>query len=461
MWKESGKKPIGEYLMWAFGISWIMIGLIIGMEHLQLFPKSIEKGIVMILIGFGAGLSPAYAVFIILHKYQNTGAKNVIHRIFQCNRVKLTIGVTTLIMAGQLIKCMVTEQYLGSPIYYFILMLPLMIFGGGLEEIGWRGFLQPALEERTNYILATLLQGVLWSIWHIPLWFVANANQSKFSFLSFLFYCVSFSFSLALLYKITQCVFAVIVLHAWGNVVLGGMFTFGALTEFPSAGTLIFYGIEITISIVAAMLIDRNRKEKRDRKGKSDKDEKNEIKEKSKIEEKSDKSEKSDRMKELLIINTTDRMQDEVSAVFTSGEIINTSNLTIHNCIGCNSCWIKTPGRCAIKDDFESIFQRIIKADTVVFVADEKLGMVSYQMKNIVDRMIALDLPYTCIKNGQARHALRYNKQWNFMLVVTGAENIGYINKWFDRVAVNFHSTSAGTYLIKNEEEIKHVLCNI
>ena len=35
-------------------------------------------------------------------------------------------------------------------------------------------------------------------------------------------------------------------------------------------------------------------------------------------------------------------------------EVINTSGMKIAHCMGCNQCWLKTPGVCAIKDDYEA-----------------------------------------------------------------------------------------------------------
>ena len=36
-------------------------------------------------------------------------------------------------------------------------------------------------------------------------------------------------------------------------------------------------------------------------------------------------------------------------------EVLNTSDKRIAHCMGCNMCWLKTPGVCAIKDDYEGI----------------------------------------------------------------------------------------------------------
>ncbi|MCQ0987190.1 CPBP family intramembrane glutamic endopeptidase [Jiella marina] len=43
------------------------------------------------------------------------------------------------------------------------------LIGGGNEEPGWRGFALPALQERLSPFTATLVLGVVWALWHLPL----------------------------------------------------------------------------------------------------------------------------------------------------------------------------------------------------------------------------------------------------------------------------------------------------
>jgi hypothetical protein len=42
--------------------------------------------------------------------------------------------------------------------------------GGGLEEPGWRGFALPQLQARHSPVVSTLVVGLAWGIWHVPLY---------------------------------------------------------------------------------------------------------------------------------------------------------------------------------------------------------------------------------------------------------------------------------------------------
>jgi hypothetical protein len=45
-----------------------------------------------------------------------------------------------------------------------------------LEELGWRGFLLPFLQDRYNALLSSLFVGITWGLWHLPLWILYNEN---------------------------------------------------------------------------------------------------------------------------------------------------------------------------------------------------------------------------------------------------------------------------------------------
>ena len=149
-----------------------------------------------------------------------------------------------------------------------------------------------------------------------------------------------------------------------------------------------------------------------------------------------------------LIINTCSDI------VVKGADAINTYEYKLGNCVGCTHCWLKTPGVCVINDDWEALFKRILAADAVVFIAEAKLGFVSYKMKNIVDRLIPIITPYTMIHNGEMRHVLRYDKSPNIGLIYTGSGDAEFLTVWLERVTLNFFSRSLGVYNIMESEGI-------
>lgn len=103
------------------------------------------------------------------------------------------------------------------PLSLIIFIVPFAIIGGGLEEIGWRGFLLPKLLENFSPTIATLVVGCVWSIWHIPMWFVVGSHQQKLMFIPFAISCIATSFIMTPLFCKTKSIWLCILLHAIDN----------------------------------------------------------------------------------------------------------------------------------------------------------------------------------------------------------------------------------------------------
>ncbi|MEZ4412813.1 MAG: CPBP family intramembrane glutamic endopeptidase [Gemmatimonadales bacterium] len=56
-------------------------------------------------------------------------------------------------------------------------VLVTLLLAAGLEELGWRGYAFDSLESRFGFVRASLIFGVLWSLWHLPLVFVKDSYQ--------------------------------------------------------------------------------------------------------------------------------------------------------------------------------------------------------------------------------------------------------------------------------------------
>ena len=79
----------------------------------------------------------------------------------------------------------------------------------------------------------------------------------------------------------------------------------------------------------------------------------------------------------------------------------------IHPCTGCYTCWLKTPGKCAIHDDMEELLPKVYAADIVVFATPVYVDNVTGIMKNFMDRMIpCADPHFEKDEGGECRHKI-------------------------------------------------------
>ena len=71
-----------------------------------------------------------------------------------------------------------------------------------VEEVGWRGYLQPHLQRRYGALAASLNVGVIWALYHLAQWFIPSTGQAdKWPFPIFAVYCVALSVLLAWIYN--------------------------------------------------------------------------------------------------------------------------------------------------------------------------------------------------------------------------------------------------------------------
>jgi len=86
------------------------------------------------------------------------------------------------------------------------------------EEIGWRGYALPRLSERFGLALASVILGILWASWHLPLFFIPASDLFGQSFPLYLLQVTALSTAMAWLYWRTDgSLLLVMLLHAAVN----------------------------------------------------------------------------------------------------------------------------------------------------------------------------------------------------------------------------------------------------
>ncbi len=103
--------------------------------------------------------------------------------------------------------------------------------------------------------------------------------------------------------------------------------------------------------------------------------------------------------------------------------IIISDDGTIHHCIGCFGCWIKTPAACVIRDKYGDMGEYLSKCQEVILISKCCYGGFSPFVKNVLDRSISYIHPYFVIRNGEMHHRRRYKNHMDMRVWFYG-ENI-------------------------------------
>ncbi|ELZ32423.1 abortive infection protein [Halogeometricum pallidum JCM 14848] len=115
----------------------------------------------------------------------------------------------------------VTPDVLPGVIEYPLFLGFILLFGGGLEEPGWRGYLLPALQEAYSPLTAGLLVGIAWAGWHLPLVVIPGTIQHTLPLGLYLLQLVELSILLTwLTNRVEGSVLPAMLLHAGGNALL-------------------------------------------------------------------------------------------------------------------------------------------------------------------------------------------------------------------------------------------------
>ena len=145
---------------------------------------------------------------------------------------------------------------------------------------------------------------------------------------------------------------------------------------------------------------------------------------------------------------------ETLRAAVPGHRVIHAYEKNLRPCVGCNACWLVTPGVCAVKDGYEELLKAYLAYDATVFLSGTALNFVDYRMKNVIDRTLPLVTMYTHVVDGQFRHVPRYDKKLRFGLLYSGSADTAYLNYWMERVMLNFGGENMGAYPIDHAKEV-------
>ena len=193
-------------------------------------------GLLLLLAGLaGPGVAGVGFTYLV---YGERGRRDYWRRLVDVGRIGLRWGVVIVLLApavnvlAALLDVLAggTGARWSAGVAGFaadpLALLPAVFFATlppFVEELGWRGYVLDRLQLRHSALTASVLLGVVWSVWHLPLFFVAGSYQhglgvGTLEFWLFLVGVVPLSVALSWLYNNTaRSTLAVVLLHGMVN----------------------------------------------------------------------------------------------------------------------------------------------------------------------------------------------------------------------------------------------------
>jgi len=241
--------PLSFFFLMAFGFTWVYEFVFIVLLRLPL-GTAVVPGLI---------IGPTLSAFMMTAITEGDAGMGRLLRRYVLWRVGLPwylvvlIGIpallllTVLVLAGGMGAVRPIVQV--YPVAYV-----LIFFGGGafFEEPGWRGFALPRLQQRYGALRGTLILGVLWAFWHLPLFLVPGFNGAGTGFAG-----VSIPFVEFVIGTIGMAViFTWVFNNTRGSLLLAMLLHASLDTAVPSTGnSLMFLTLYVVLVLVALLII--------------------------------------------------------------------------------------------------------------------------------------------------------------------------------------------------------------
>ena len=150
-------------------------------------------------------------------------------------------------VSGKSIGQLFNKEFAFNP-----LMFLLVLVSGPLgEELGWRGYYLTSKAKRYSILKASLITGLVWSFWHLPLWFLRGGKGIDLIIyiIAFIVQTTSQTVVFGCIYKKHRNLVYTILIHTFDNFLAGTL-----VVDASSRMASIFYIIQAAVYVITAIV---------------------------------------------------------------------------------------------------------------------------------------------------------------------------------------------------------------
>jgi len=174
------------FFLLTFSLSW-------GFWGLAALLSSRSETVLTLLLHYAGGFMPTVVTIALIYfRRTRDFRRDFWHRVIDFKRIDikwygvvlLTVPVLTALGAlvdrlwgGSGLTLEAAERFVQQPWMFVPFALFTLAFGPLPEELAWRGYALDGLQSKWNALTSSLILGVAWTVWHLPLFFIPGSYQ--------------------------------------------------------------------------------------------------------------------------------------------------------------------------------------------------------------------------------------------------------------------------------------------
>jgi membrane protease YdiL (CAAX protease family) len=206
--RSSPDGPLLAFFLLTYAVTWsffIATGALLGRA-------SVPTGVLQLLILPGVFAPAMVAIAMTARTEGRAGVLALLHCLLQWRvgprwfvfaagymaAIKLIVALVHRIATGA------WPRFGDTPWYVIVMAIVISTPFQAGEEIGWRGYALPRLAEHFGFARASMLLGLIWACWHLPLFFIRGTDTTGQSFPVYLLQITALSVAITWIYAHTN-----------------------------------------------------------------------------------------------------------------------------------------------------------------------------------------------------------------------------------------------------------------